>query len=252
MSTIQNRAVVERRHEAPDSLDFFPTPPWATRALGEWLRWLYEEAGLPLAETCCWEPAAGEGHMAEPLREYFGTVYASDVHDYGAGYVVGSFVGEGPDVLAPPWRSAPDMVPWVISNPPFNLAEAFLMRAIGLQANVALLLRSVWTEGEGRYERMFKPGAFLRPNHILQFSERVPMTKGRWDPDAKTATSYAWFVWEAGDVGPRETVFDWIGPGRKRALTKPTDRARFAAWKREAALAAQFSGPSFDPEMSKR
>jgi hypothetical protein len=30
---------------------------------------------------------------------------------------------------------------------------------------------------------------------IAQFAERVPMTKCRWDPEADTATSYAWFVW---------------------------------------------------------
>jgi hypothetical protein len=45
-----------------------------------------------------WEPAAGEGHMAEVLMEYFQQVRASDVFDYGCGYEVGSFVGRGPDV----------------------------------------------------------------------------------------------------------------------------------------------------------
>jgi hypothetical protein len=51
--------------------------------------------------------------------------------------------------------------------------------------------RSVWAEGRDRYERLFskKP-----PTMIAQFVERVPMTKGRWDPEADTATSYAWFV----------------------------------------------------------
>lgn len=35
MSQNVSTAVMQRRVEAPDSLDFFPTPPWATRALCE-------------------------------------------------------------------------------------------------------------------------------------------------------------------------------------------------------------------------
>jgi hypothetical protein len=56
--------------------------------------------------------------MAEMLREYFGPVYASDVFDYGTGYAVASFVGDGVDVLQAP----PGGIDWVITNPPFNLA----------------------------------------------------------------------------------------------------------------------------------
>ena len=73
----QNRssAVMQQRAEPHDSLDDFPTPPWATRALCEWLG---PEA---LADMTCREPAANRGHMVRPLREYFAHVEASDVHD---------------------------------------------------------------------------------------------------------------------------------------------------------------------------
>lgn len=37
MSQNTSTAVMQRRVEAHDSLDDFPTPPWATRALCEWL-----------------------------------------------------------------------------------------------------------------------------------------------------------------------------------------------------------------------
>ena len=33
MKPTEHRAVMASRREPPDSLDFFPTPPWATRAL---------------------------------------------------------------------------------------------------------------------------------------------------------------------------------------------------------------------------
>jgi len=32
-----SHAVMAQRVEPHDSLDFFPTPPWATRALCEWI-----------------------------------------------------------------------------------------------------------------------------------------------------------------------------------------------------------------------
>jgi hypothetical protein len=48
------------------------------------------------------EPAAGEGHMVEVLREDFDRVRAPDVFDCGAGYEMASFVGNGADVLETP------------------------------------------------------------------------------------------------------------------------------------------------------
>lgn len=37
MTANRSTAVMQRRVEPLDSLDDFPTPPWATRALCEWL-----------------------------------------------------------------------------------------------------------------------------------------------------------------------------------------------------------------------
>jgi hypothetical protein len=54
------RAIMGSRVEPDDSLGYFPTPPWATRALMERV--------LPTLDICelgaTWEPACGEGHMA--------------------------------------------------------------------------------------------------------------------------------------------------------------------------------------------
>src|SRR5215218_772604 len=82
---VQNtsNAVMATRIEPRDSLDDFPTPPWATRGLIEHvlddpsqLKWL-----------SCWEPACGVGHMSRVLAEYFGEVRSSDIHPYGYGQV---------------------------------------------------------------------------------------------------------------------------------------------------------------------
>lgn len=209
-------SVMAQRHEPPDSLDFFPTPPWATRALLKHV--------IPDAKGKCWEPACGEGHMVAPLCEQFELVYASDVHDYGERQWVGSFVGIGPDVIHERFR---DPVDWIITNPPFNLGVAFAMRALDkARCGVALLLRSVWLESKERYEAIFK---HIPPHTVAIFSERVPMTKGRWEPDASTATSYAWFVWRMPLGSNQETRLVWIPPGQRKALEHPNDRARFAA-----------------------
>jgi len=209
-------AVMAQRCEPIGSLDYFPTPPWATRAL-------MEHVIADVRGKYVWEPACGEGHMAGVLAEYLSQVYASDVHDYGIGAAIGSFVGVGPDVAEAPGR--PD---WIITNPPFNLAVAFAERALHLAGEgVALLVRTAWLEGGDRWHRLFRD---CPPTIVAQFAERVPMTKGRWDPDASTATSYCWVVWRraAECKWDSNSRLVWIPPGCRERLTKPSDRARWA------------------------
>jgi hypothetical protein len=47
------------RDVAPEALEYFPTPPWATRALCEFLAGQLGD----LSALSCWEPCCGEGHM---------------------------------------------------------------------------------------------------------------------------------------------------------------------------------------------
>lgn len=201
-------------------LDFYPTPPWAARAL------LVVLAQLPRQDfslLAAWEPAAGAGHIVHALRPHFGVVFASDVHDYGRGFKVGSFIGDGPDIARCPFD--PD---WIITNPPFTLATDFIRRGLHeAREGVAMLLRTAFIEGGERYRTIFGP---TPPTVFAPFAERVPMVKGRWDPAASTATSYAWFVWlkHRGDlVAPRAPF--WIPPGQRQRLTKPDDAAGFAS-----------------------
>lgn len=198
MSQNRSSAVMQQRVEPHDSLDDFPTPPWATRALCEWLE---TESEAPLRMLTAREPAANRGHMVAPLREYFGGVIASDVHDYGAGFPV-------EDYLFP---TDIGMVDWTITNPPFRLAEQFIERALATsRIGVAVIVRAAFLEGVGRFERLF--GA-TPPSHVLQFCERVVMHKGRLAPEGSTATAYAWLVWRHSIT---DTRLRWIAPCRKR------------------------------------
>jgi len=197
MSQNTSSAVMQQRSEAHDSLDDFPTPPWATRALCEFL--LLQ--GYELSLMSCREPAANRGHMVKPLAEYFGRVAASDVHDYGAGFAVRDYLFPGPL----------DQTDWTITNPPFRLAEQFIARAECLSRHgFAVIVRSAFLEGQGRYERLFSE---IPPTHVLQFTERVVMHKGRLAPEGSTATAYAWLVWIVDAIPTR---LEWIAPCRKR------------------------------------
>lgn len=201
------------RREPPDSLDFFPTPPWATRALCEHvLKPIWESLGT------VWEPACGEGHMAEPLSEFARYVFASDVFDYGYSENIVDFLGE---------FGAPAVeIDWIVTNPPFNTAIDFALRSLPIaRQGVALLCRNSWIEGADRYNRLFR---HMPPAIIAPFVERVPMTKGRWDPGATTATAYAWFVWLQPTKAGDHPVVKWIPPGCRQSLTRPHDVERLA------------------------
>jgi hypothetical protein len=108
----------------------------------------------------------------------------------------------------------------VITNPPFRLAEDFISRALPLARHgVAILARTVFLESIGRYEGIFRDNP---PTKFAQFTERVPMVRGRLDIKASTATGYAWLVWEKSTVGP--PLLTWVPPCRKQ-LERKSDYA---------------------------
>ncbi len=193
-------AVMSRRREPSASLDDFPTPPWAVRALLEWLQW----TGRIRGAVSCREPAAGRGHMARALGEVFRRVEQMDVQDYGTGEL-----DRVTDYLADHIWPAVD---WTITNPPFRLAEPFISTALRTsRIGVAMLVRTQFLEGIGRHDRLF---AQHPPAAVLQFAERVPMVRGRLDPNATTATAYCWLVWDVGRTGRTELF--WLPPCRPR------------------------------------
>lgn len=193
-----SHAVMSQRVEAKDSPDDFPTPPWATRAL---IEHVISNKDV-LARQSCLEPACGAGHMAKVLNEYFREVECSDAFDYGYGRVQ--------DFIARPYK--PKTFDWVITNPPFRLAEDFLIRSLKVaRVGVAILARTVFLESVGRYNAIFQT---TPPTIFAQFVERVPMVKGRLDYRATTATGYAWFVWDKRLAAVRPQLA-WVPPCRR-------------------------------------
>ena len=196
-----SHAVMAQRSEPKDSPDDFPTPPWATRGL---LEHVIDKKGL--STLTCLEPACGAGYMARVLKEYFAEVKYSDAYHYGYGSVR--------DFLTSPYET--NAVDWVITNPPFRLAEEFVLRSLNVaKLGVAILARTVFLESLGRFREIFEA---TPPTIFAQFVERVPMVKGRLDSKATTATGYAWFVWDKQTrVAPR---LAWVPPCRKKLERK--------------------------------
>lgn len=223
MTANRSTAVMQRRRAtAPESLDYFPTPPFATRALCEFL----EGEGYPIATQMAWEPACGEGHMVRPLAERFASVRASDVYRYGDHDLVDFTITGHTEPQAD----------WIITNPPFRVAEHFI--GVGLdraRVGVAMLVRSAFLEGEGRQATLFR---HTPPSFALQFVERVVMLEGRLirrgavDPfhakpggKATSATSYCWLVWLHDRTG--DTRLRWI-PASLTRLERPGDYPVYA------------------------
>ena len=118
----------------------------------------------------CLEPACGAGHMAKVLKEYFGEVRCADAFHYGYGPVR--------DFLTIPDEA--NAVDWVITNPPFRLAEEFVSRAFHVaRKGVAILARTVFLESVERYEAIYSK---TPPSKFAQFVERVPCSRAVWTP----------------------------------------------------------------------
>ena len=148
--------------------DFYPTPPEATIAL---MRFLSLEAG-----TKIWEPACGENHMVNAMLS---------AGDYT---VIGTDIQSGDDFLS----CAPKDCDWIITNPPFSIADDFAKRCMDLKKPFALLLKSQYFHAKKRL------GLFEQhqPEYIL------PLT---WRPDflfnqrghGQPLMDMIWVVWGA-------------------------------------------------------
>lgn len=231
--------MASRQPTAPDDPDFFPTPPWGARAGAE----LIGRLDPGLARMTCWEPACGAGHMAHGLRDYFGRVCVSDRYAYDGNPIL-DFLGDG---IRPYWMDGGEgrLADWIATNPPFAELEAFIRRAWSLaDRGVAMLMRAAALETIGRHSLLYRdcPLTVFAP-----FSERLPMARGRWDPDGSTAAFYAWFIWLKPSLKPRRFMARVGGelcpavvpipPGTEARLTRPDDARLFGALDRSRVVA---------------
>lgn len=215
-------AVMAGRVEAPDSLDFFPTPPWVARALVcEALPLVCGWSRADLEAMEFWEPACGAGHMAGPLTALGYRVHCSDVADYGFANPGGPCPRRGSFVALPGQAAlpAPGPVDVVITNPPFNLSAAFVRRAMEVARRaIVIVTRLSWLESRERWVLRQAAPLFA----VINFSERVPMFKARWEPGGASATAYAVMVF-CRDVESGA----WVSPD---GVGTAPERASYRGW----------------------
>jgi|SRR6478752_730001 hypothetical protein len=163
--------------------DLYETPPVAVAAL------LKRETLPPVV----WEPACGPGAIVSVVRAAGHTVIATDLNDWGC-----------PD--SQPRRDflfeqrAPDGCECILTNPPYKLAQEFVLKARELVPKVVMLLRLVFLESERR-RNILESGDLAR---VYVFRNRLPMMHryGWSGPRASSATAYAWYVWDRAYSGP--------------------------------------------------
>ena len=200
----------ERKKPKHGTLDFYPTPAWATEALFNIITPYNTTTGW----TLCWEPACGKGHMSEVLRKHFTVIFSSDVKDYGYRTMnfVSNFITE--DRIMP-------RVDWIITNPPFNLAEKFILKALDIaEYGVAIFGRIQLLETVDRYNHIYIKNP---PNIVAPFSSRVNLMEGELS-NKSGQMMFAWFVWEKDgedalwNTEPPKII--WIPPRDKTPTQK--------------------------------
>lgn len=197
------------REPSADEVDFFPTPPWGARAGAELILRLDPDA------RSVWECACGAGHMAHGLDDYFARVVRSDAYLYD-GNPIFDFLSYAP---------APVGVDWIVTNPPFVNQTRFIRLAWArARRGVAMLMRLATLEGVDRHGLLYGD---VPLSACAPFSERLPMHKGRYDPEGSTASAYAWFFFLKPPRSRAEG--HWRGypipPGTRDRLTRPSDAA---------------------------
>jgi hypothetical protein len=177
-----------------DELDFYRTPPVATRRL----------LAVETIPGPVWEPACGDGAISEVLLEAGTEVYSSDIVDRGYGTPGVDFLSYLLDERPPtPFRS-------IVTNPPYTFCEEFAARALGLVApggKVAMLCRLLWLEGKKR-KTFFESSPLSR---VWVFSGRVNVSRRGedfGDGGKGGMVAFAWFIWEPGYIG--EPRLGWI------------------------------------------
>jgi hypothetical protein len=189
------------------SLDDIPTPPWATRTL---IKFVLPALGIKRPKSA-YDPAVGRGHIWSTLFDCGSQVYGSDVKDYGSGFPVVDWTKD---------ESSAEDFDWLITNPLYKLSEWFFHRAYSeAQVGVALLVRTLWAEGIGRYERIFSK---TPPTCEAIFTRRIPFAKGRVVQKKSMFISHSWLVWHKRTIN-KPTVRLWIPPTAQVQYEKPED-----------------------------
>ncbi|MCM0018829.1 MAG: class I SAM-dependent methyltransferase [Tagaea sp.] len=175
LATVDSSRQAQPRQRAAN--DWYVEPEWAVLGLLDVQRF----SGL------VWDPACGKGTIPRAFKAAGHRALGTDLIDRGFG-------AGGCDFTAIDPSEPGNRVDNVVSNPPFDKAEAFLRMALACARHkVALLLRLSWLEGRGRrWVFDTTPLTAIHP-----FASRVSMPPGSVAQEAKGgAVAFMWAVWD--------------------------------------------------------
>lgn len=145
--------------------DFYPTPDNVTQSLINFLN--LDTSNL------VWEPACGQGHMVKVFLENGFKVKGTDIQ-------------QGIDFLT----QTKLLGDWIITNPPFVLAESFIRKSYELQPKgFAFLLKSQYWHATKR-KLLFDT---IRPSFVLPLTWRPDFLFGK--KGGAPTMEVLWTVW---------------------------------------------------------
>jgi hypothetical protein len=152
-STMAGGAGAHARHPS----DFYITPPEVTRAF---LRYWG-----PLWPSHVWEPACGQGHMSKVIEESGRFCLSTDLVYRGCGM-------PGVDFLKAP---LPAGIGAIMTNPPFNLAEEFILHARSMGVPFMMVLKGTFWHTKAHADLMIETG----PEAVMPLTWRPAMAPDR-------------------------------------------------------------------------
>lgn len=178
--------------------DYYATPPSATRLLLD---------NISLGDDTILEPSAGEGHIAQVLREYYphNQITANDL--IWRESRIGETVTGDIDFLE--WQPNCKF-DTIITNPPFKFAQAFVEKALSIANHYVIIFAKLAFLETVERKKLFEKTPL---KYVYVHSRRVsPWRNGNeFDENGRPWASpmaFAWYVWEIGYTG--ETIVRWL------------------------------------------
>jgi hypothetical protein len=168
-----------------------------------------------------WEPACGDGAIAQVLADHGHAVVGTDLYAYGFGQSGVNFLRE---------RQA--RAKHIVTNPPYGrgLADRFIVQALDLTVQTG-----------GKTAMLLDLASLCHPSHTPLWRERSPARIYAvddivcWPKDyppphaALLKRRYCWAVWEHGHEGP--SAFWWLSGAAFRVPVQRSAPRTCANWK---------------------